>query len=99
MNIDSQSVTLFIPDYISWVKDLGQIVIINEQSKDAFMLRDVEAIVWGWLSYSTTHKNLVSMLAVLLRVTYKEAEIQLSAMLNDWVNAGVLGVLEEGAFG
>jgi hypothetical protein len=83
---------LISSDLISWVKDREQIIVLDEQHQEMFVLRGVEVAVWGWLALSYPYAKIIRSLTVMLDVSADEAEQCLWATLQKWIDAGILNI-------
>ena len=82
------------PTSVLWVKDRGQIIVINEERQKSFVLKGEKASLWSWLSLRYPYKRLLDGLMVLLNLTQEEAEIWLHTTLAEWAREGLLLAIE-----
>ena len=75
---------------ILWVRDAGQILIVDGCSAEAQSLRGVDAAVWSWLTLAYPYPQILRLLMALLASTPAEAELRLGVILQGWVESGLL---------
>lgn len=83
---------LIVPDSISWVKDREQIIVLDEQRQEMFVLRGIEISVWGWLVLTYPYEKIVRSLTAMLEVSSEEAEQCLWTIFQKWLTAGILNI-------
>lgn len=79
-------------DSVFWVKDRGQILVLDEQRQEMLVLRGVEAAVWGWLVLDHPYEKMVRSLTVMLGASAEEAEQCLSTIIQKLISAGFLDI-------
>ena len=98
MNPGKPSTFLCSPDAVDWVKDLDQVLIIDRRRRVSYLLRDEEAVVWGWLASAYSYSKIVRMLESLIAVSSSQAEDHLRGFIQKWCLADLLK-LESGEHG
>lgn len=98
MKPDKAAIVLRSPQGVTWVKDYNQVIVIDNLRQEQHLLRDVEALVWGWLVSGYSHARTIRLLENLLALSPAEAEKNLHSMLDAWRQAGILE-LEAGSNG
>jgi len=83
---------LISPASVSWIKDREQIIVMDEQRQEIFVLRGVEAVVWDCLVLTYPYSKIVRSLTVMLEVSSEEAEKRLWTIFQKWIRAGLLGI-------
>jgi hypothetical protein len=83
---------LACPVSVSWAKDAGGIVLVDERSGETRLLWGLECTVWSWLSLGYSYADLAGFLAEILPAPIEEAEARLSEILEGWLGAGWLEV-------
>ena len=84
------AITLTCPPHIHWVKDSGQILVVNEKKGAARILRGFEAAVWDYLMLGYSFPRLTATLGMLLDIPAREMEQKLAACLRNWQAGGLL---------
>ena len=83
---------LISPDSVSWIKDREQIIVMDEQRQEVFVLLGVEAVVWSYLVLTYPYSKIVRSLTLMLEVSSEEAEKRLWTIFQKWIRAGLLGM-------
>jgi hypothetical protein len=77
---------------IVWVRDAQQTLLVDRETGDSWILPDVEAMIWDWLSVGRSHEEIVQMLCLILELPVEEGVSVLSDVCEDWQGAGILRV-------
>jgi len=79
-------------DSVFWVKDRGQILVLDEKRQEMLVLRGVEAAVWGWLVLNYPYEKIFRSLTVMLGASTEEAEQCLWSIIQKLINTGILEI-------
>jgi hypothetical protein len=94
MSKSDSSITLSCPPAIHWVKDSGQIVVVDEKKPATWILQGFEAAVWDYLMLGYSFPKLTATLRTLLNVPIQEAEDKIAACIRNWQAGGLLDASE-----
>jgi hypothetical protein len=79
---------------IVWVQDADRVLLIDRDTGQSWVLRDVEAAIWDWLRGGYTHDKIVQMLSLTFSGSVEEAERALHDVLESWRDAGIVHLPE-----
>lgn len=79
-------------DSVFWVKDRGQILVLDEKRQEIHVLRGVEAAVWGWLVLNYPYEKMVRSLTLMLGTSTEETQECLSTIIQKLISTGILTV-------
>jgi hypothetical protein len=94
MSKSDSSITLTCPATIQWVKDSGQIVVVDEKKSGTWILHGFEAAVWDYLMLGYSYPKLIETLSTLLGLPSQEAEEKVAASIRAWQASGLLEAIE-----
>ena len=77
-------------DDILWVNDREHVILVSERQHQYFLLRGLEAAVWGWLIMGCQHRQLCQQISLFLNTTEMEASTRIVQVMDDWVSKGIL---------
>lgn len=86
------------PD-ITWVRDAGQVLLVDADKGLSRSLRGVEAAIWDFLTLGYRYAKIIRFLSVILKVSKDEAKRTLVATLRGWQDEGIVQVLGDGCRG
>jgi hypothetical protein len=75
---------------ISWVKDAGQVILVEGRGERCWSLRGVEAVIWDLLILKYGYDRLVDFLAELSQSSKGNAEATLLATIGHWEEEGIV---------
>ncbi len=64
---------------IRWLRNSGEIVIINDDLSKRWVLQDIEVDVWEWLCQEFNHESIIKMIALINHST----EVQALQLFNE----------------
>ena len=79
---------------LRWINDHDRIIIVDERSGSSYKLAGLQAVIWDWLTFSPSHRQLVSYLVALSALPEDEAESTLLKTIADWHKDNLL-IMEE----
>jgi hypothetical protein len=79
---------------LRWINDHERIIIVDERSESSYELEGLQAAIWDWLTFSPSHRQLVSYLVALSALPEDEAESTLLKIIADWHQDNLL-IMEE----
>jgi hypothetical protein len=94
MNKSASSITLTYPSTIHWVKDSGQIVVVDEKKSSTWILHGFDAAVWDYLMLGYSYPKLIETLYTLLDVPIQEVEEKVAVCIRTWQAGGLLEAIE-----
>jgi len=80
---------------ITWVKDSGQIFLIDTDNGRSWTLCGTEATVWSFLTLGYRYEKIGRFLSLMLKIPEGEARKALMAMLREWQDRGIVQVTGE----
>ncbi len=86
----NQDMVLVCPEYVQWVRDADQTLVVNSRRGTLYRLRGTGAAVWDWLTLGYSYARLVALLAALLGDAPEEGEATLVRLLTEWLENGLL---------
>lgn len=93
---DASSYTIYqCQDDILWVKDRKQVIVISERRRRYFLLRGLEAAIWGWLIMGCHGRQLHQQVSLFLNTNETDAHTRIAQVMMDWVSKGILQKAEE----
>ena len=81
---------------IAWVKDAGQTLVVDRETRQSWTLRGMEAVVWDLLAVGYPHRKIIPMLSLIHSLSVEEAKDALAEVLRKWREAGLVQVSREG---
>ncbi len=80
---------------IAWLRDAGQILLIDVDTGQSWRIRGVEAAIWDFLTLAYPYARIVRFVSLLLRTPIDEAERTLLATLHGWQSAGIVQTIRK----
>jgi hypothetical protein len=77
---------------IVWVRDAGQILLVDKEAEQSWSLHDAEAVIWDLLTVGYSYEKIVQMLSLTLSLSVEQADRTLSNVLRNWRDAGIVQV-------
>lgn len=77
---------------IVWVRDAGQILLVDREAEQSWSLHDAEAVIWDLLMVGYSHEKMIQMLSLTLSLSTDQADHTLSSVLRNWRDAGIVQV-------
>jgi hypothetical protein len=77
---------------IVWVRDAGQILLVDREAEQSWSLHDAEAVIWDLLTVGYSYAKIVQMLSLTLSLSVEQANHTLSNVLRNWRDAGIVQV-------
>lgn len=77
---------------IVWVRDAGQILLVDRETEQSWSLYDAEEVIWDLLMVGYSYENIVQMLSLTLSLSVEQADRILSNVLRNWRDAGIVQV-------
>jgi hypothetical protein len=77
---------------IVWVNDAEQTLVVDKETKQSWVLRGTEAVVWDLLAVGYSYQRIVPMLSLILSLSVEEAEHTLTGVLRKWQDASIIRV-------
>jgi len=81
-------------DNILWVRDDIGIIIINPISHSYWLLTNIEADVWDWISLGIKHNDIVRFAAHYFKSSVEEASDYVNRIVEKWQKEGIINILE-----
>jgi hypothetical protein len=94
MSQSDSSITLTFPATIHWVKDSGQIIVVDEKKSGTWILHGFEAVIWDYLMLGCSYHKLMETISTLLDLPVQEAEEKVVTCIRTWKASGLLEVIE-----
>jgi hypothetical protein len=88
------STLLTCPPTILWVKDSGQVLVVDEKRSATWILHGFEAAVWDYMMLGYSYPEMVETLSTLLDVPIQEMKKKVAACIRDWQAGGLLEASE-----
>jgi hypothetical protein len=82
--------------YIEWAREQDQILLIDSQTGESWIVQGREAVVWDLLVLDYAHPKLVALLSAIWAVAVKEVEEILHETLIKWHRQGIVAVERNG---
>jgi hypothetical protein len=79
---------------IHWVKDSMGTLISNPSRKIYWVFTGLEADIWDWLVLGHPFDEIIEFSAYFLELPHMEAKARVFALLQKWVDAGILKMEE-----
>jgi hypothetical protein len=86
------------PD-ITWVRDAGQILVVDSQRGLSWSLQGAEAATWDWLTLAYPYDKIVRFLSLLWGASTDDARRMLVTTLRGWQDKGIVQVMGDGGLG
>jgi len=77
---------------IVWVRDAGQILLVDREAEQSWSLHDAEAVIWDLLMGGYSYEKIVQMLSLTLSFSVEQADRTLSNVLRNWRDADIVQV-------
>jgi hypothetical protein len=77
---------------IVWVRDAGQILLVDKAAEQSWSLHDAEVVIWELLTVGYSYEKIVQMLSLTLSLSVEQADRTLSSVLRNWRDAGIVQV-------
>ena len=77
---------------IVWVRDAGQILLVDREAEQSWSLHDAEAVIWDLLTVGYSYEKITQMLSLTLSLSVEQADRALSDVLRNWRDAGIVQV-------
>ncbi len=75
---------------VVWTADAAQTLLVDRDAGLSWTLEGVEAAVWQWLAAGNSYERTLRLLGALLSLSREEAGRRLDAILQGWLDAGIL---------
>ena len=80
---------------IVWVRDAGQILLVEEETGRSWALQGLEAVVWDLLAVGYSVRRIVLLLSLIFSFPAAEAEQALAGVLQTWRETNIVQVFVE----
>lgn len=80
---------------ITWVKDTDQILLVDAEREQFWLIQGVEAAIWDFLALAYPYEKIVRFLSLIQSISTDEAEETLQLALCSWQRAGIVQLEEE----
>lgn len=77
---------------IVWVRDAGQILLVDRETEQSWSLHDAEGVIWDLLMVGYSYEKIIQMLSLTLSLSVEQADRILSNVLRNWRDAGIVQV-------
>ncbi|MBU0703104.1 MAG: hypothetical protein KKC18_04485 [Chloroflexi bacterium] len=91
----SRRVTYCCSPSIVWVKDAGQTLVVDRETRQTWTLRGMEAVVWDLLAVGYSYQRIVPLLSLIFSLSAGEAKSTLTGLLREWQDTGIVQVCRE----
>ncbi len=93
--MNSKGITYRCAPDITWVRDSGQTLLVDAQTRQSWSLRGAEVAMWDWLTLAYPYEKLIRFISLLLRAPADDAKRMLLTTLLGWQDAGIVEIARE----
>ena len=75
---------------IIWIRDVDQVLLVDQETKQSWSLRGVSAVVWDLVTVGHSHQRIVPLLSLIISLPIEEVERDLTKVLGKWLDEGIV---------
>lgn len=75
---------------IRWLRNSGEMIIINDDLSKSWVLQDIEADVWEWVCQEFNQQSIIKMIALINQSTEVQALQLFNEISTNWEEQGFI---------